>query len=120
MMAVSVDSAACFASLIELPVSMAFYESIVLFLVRIVSCAAETPVGAILGCEACLQVSKRCPPFGTDNLIVDEVSAAIRLPIQREDGDVVRVFVLYGEGTIPAAFTLTDSLVTPNGVIFAN
>ena len=25
-----------------------------------------------------------------------------------------------GEGTIPAAFTLTDSLVTPNGVIFAN
>ncbi len=27
---------------------------------------------------------------------------------------------LFGEGTIPAAFTLTDSLVTPNGVIFAN
>ncbi len=27
---------------------------------------------------------------------------------------------LFGEGTIPAAFTLTDSLVTPNGVIFAS
>lgn len=27
---------------------------------------------------------------------------------------------LFGEGSIPAAFTLTDSLVTPNGVIFAN
>ena len=27
---------------------------------------------------------------------------------------------LFGEGTIPAAFKLTDSLVTPNGVIFAN
>jgi dihydrofolate reductase len=27
---------------------------------------------------------------------------------------------LFGEGTIPAAFTLMDSLVTPNGVIFAN
>jgi dihydrofolate reductase len=27
---------------------------------------------------------------------------------------------LFDEGTIPAAFTLTDSLVTPNGVIFAN
>lgn len=27
---------------------------------------------------------------------------------------------LFGEGTIPSAFTLTDSLVTPNGVIFAN
>ena len=27
---------------------------------------------------------------------------------------------LFGEGTIPLAFTLTDSLVTPNGVIFAN
>jgi dihydrofolate reductase len=27
---------------------------------------------------------------------------------------------LFGEGTIPVAFTLTDSLVTPNGVIFAN
>lgn len=27
---------------------------------------------------------------------------------------------LFGEGTIPAAFTLTDSLVTPNGMIFAN
>lgn len=27
---------------------------------------------------------------------------------------------LFGEGTIPAAFTLTDSLVTQNGVIFAN
>ena len=27
---------------------------------------------------------------------------------------------LFGEGTIPATFTLTDSLVTPNGVIFAN
>lgn len=27
---------------------------------------------------------------------------------------------LFGEGTIPAAFTLTDSLVSPNGVIFAN
>jgi dihydrofolate reductase len=27
---------------------------------------------------------------------------------------------LFGEGTIPAAFTLTDSVVTPNGVIFAN
>lgn len=27
---------------------------------------------------------------------------------------------LFGEGTIPAAFTVTDSLVTPNGVIFAN
>lgn len=27
---------------------------------------------------------------------------------------------LFGEGTIPAAFTLTDSLVTLNGVIFAN
>jgi dihydrofolate reductase len=27
---------------------------------------------------------------------------------------------LFGEGTIPAAFTLTDSLVAPNGMIFAN
>ena len=27
---------------------------------------------------------------------------------------------LFGDGTIPAAFTLTESLVTPNGVIFAN
>ena len=27
---------------------------------------------------------------------------------------------LFGEGTIAAAFTLTESLVTPNGVIFAN
>jgi dihydrofolate reductase len=27
---------------------------------------------------------------------------------------------LFGEGTIPASFTLTESLVTPNGVIFAN
>ncbi|HEX8456511.1 MAG TPA: dihydrofolate reductase family protein [Pyrinomonadaceae bacterium] len=27
---------------------------------------------------------------------------------------------LFGEGTMPAAFTLTDSLVTSNGVIFAN
>jgi len=27
---------------------------------------------------------------------------------------------LFGEGTIPAAFKLTDSLVAPNGVIFAN
>jgi len=27
---------------------------------------------------------------------------------------------LFGEGTIPAAFRVTDSLVTPNGVIFAN
>ena len=27
---------------------------------------------------------------------------------------------LFSEGTIPAAFTLTDSLVTPNGGIFAN
>ncbi len=27
---------------------------------------------------------------------------------------------LFDEGTTPAAFTLTDSLVTPNGVIFAN
>jgi len=27
---------------------------------------------------------------------------------------------LFGEGTIPAAFTITDSLVTSNGVIFAN
>jgi dihydrofolate reductase len=27
---------------------------------------------------------------------------------------------LFGEGTIPAAFTVTDSLVTPNGVVFAN
>ena len=27
---------------------------------------------------------------------------------------------LFREGTLPAAFTLTDSLVTPNGVIFAN
>ncbi len=27
---------------------------------------------------------------------------------------------LFGEGTIPAAFTVTDSLVTKNGVIFAN
>lgn len=27
---------------------------------------------------------------------------------------------LFNEGTIPAAFTLTDSLVAPNGVIFAN
>jgi dihydrofolate reductase len=27
---------------------------------------------------------------------------------------------LFGEGTIAAAFTVTDSLVTPNGVIFAN
>jgi dihydrofolate reductase len=27
---------------------------------------------------------------------------------------------LFGEGSIPAAFTLTDSLVTPNGVIFAD
>jgi dihydrofolate reductase len=27
---------------------------------------------------------------------------------------------LFDEGTIPAAFTLTESLTTPNGVIFAN
>lgn len=27
---------------------------------------------------------------------------------------------LFGEGTIPAAFALTDSLVSPGGVIFAN
>lgn len=27
---------------------------------------------------------------------------------------------LFGEGTIPAAFKLTESLVTPNGVIFVN
>lgn len=27
---------------------------------------------------------------------------------------------LFAEGTIPAAFTLAESLVTPNGVIFAN
>lgn len=27
---------------------------------------------------------------------------------------------LFGEGTIPAAFTLTDSMVTPSGIIFAN
>ena len=27
---------------------------------------------------------------------------------------------LFDDGAIPAAFTLTDSLVTPNGVIFAN
>ena len=27
---------------------------------------------------------------------------------------------LFGEGTIPATFTLTDSLITSNGVIFAN
>ena len=27
---------------------------------------------------------------------------------------------LFGEGTVPAAFALTESLVTPNGVIFAN
>ncbi|MBO0795852.1 MAG: dihydrofolate reductase family protein [Ktedonobacteraceae bacterium] len=27
---------------------------------------------------------------------------------------------LFGEGTLAAAFTLTDSLVTPNGAIFAN
>jgi dihydrofolate reductase len=27
---------------------------------------------------------------------------------------------LFGEGTIPAAFTLTDSFITSNGVIFAN
>jgi dihydrofolate reductase len=27
---------------------------------------------------------------------------------------------LFGEGTIPATFTLTESFVTPNGVIFAN
>ena len=27
---------------------------------------------------------------------------------------------LFGEGTIPAAFRVTDSLVTPNGAFFAN
>ena len=27
---------------------------------------------------------------------------------------------LFGEGALPAAFTLTGSLITPNGVIFAN
>ena len=27
---------------------------------------------------------------------------------------------LFGDGTIPASFTVTESLVTPNGVIFAN
>lgn len=27
---------------------------------------------------------------------------------------------LFGEGTIPAAFSLTDSLVTKNGIVFAN
>lgn len=27
---------------------------------------------------------------------------------------------LFGEGSIPAAFTMTESLITPNGVIFAN
>ena len=27
---------------------------------------------------------------------------------------------LFGEGTVPSAFTVTESLVTPNGVIFVN
>lgn len=27
---------------------------------------------------------------------------------------------LFGEGTLPASFTMTESLVTPNGVVFAN
>ena len=27
---------------------------------------------------------------------------------------------LFGEGTIPAAFTFTEGLITPNGVVFAN
>ena len=27
---------------------------------------------------------------------------------------------LFGQGTVPSAFTVTESLVTPNGVIFVN
>lgn len=46
--------------------------------------------------------------------LVDEVFLMI-FPITLGQGKR-----LFAEGTIPAAFTMTDSLVTSNGVIFAN
>jgi dihydrofolate reductase len=46
--------------------------------------------------------------------LVDELHL-MTFPITLGDGKR-----LFGEGTIAAAFTLIDSLVTPNGVIFAN
>jgi dihydrofolate reductase len=46
--------------------------------------------------------------------LVDELWLKI-LPITLGQGKK-----LFGDGTIAAAFTLTDSLVAPNGVIFAN
>ncbi len=47
------------------------------------------------------------------NDLVDELCLMI-FPITLGSGKR-----LFGEGTIPAAFTLTDSLITKNGVIFA-
>ena len=46
--------------------------------------------------------------------LVDELCLKI-FPLTLGDGKH-----LFREGTIPAAFTLTDSLVTSNGMIFAN
>ena len=48
------------------------------------------------------------------NDLVDEMNLMI-FPITLGTGKR-----LFGEGTIPAAFTLVDSSTTPNGVIFAN
>lgn len=60
--------------------------------------------------------------YGSSNLVqtlfkedlVDELWLKI-FPITLGSGKC-----LFGEGTIPAAFKLTDSKVTPSGVIFAN
>ena len=60
--------------------------------------------------------------YGSSNLVqtlfkhdlVDELWLKI-LPVTLGQGKK-----LFGECTSPAAFTLTESLVTPNGVIFAN
>lgn len=49
-----------------------------------------------------------------ENDLVDELCLKI-YPLTLGEGKK-----LFGEGTIPAAFTVTKSLVTPNGVIFAN
>ena len=48
------------------------------------------------------------------NDLVDEMNLMI-FPVTLGTGKR-----LFGEGTIPAAFTLVDSSTTPNGVIFAN
>jgi len=46
--------------------------------------------------------------------LIDELSL-MTFPITLGNGKR-----LFGEGTMPAAFILTDSFITPNGVIFAN